>query len=297
VTVNVEELINLRYVATRVVLTNRRRISTVNAGGYLSAVRGRGMDFDETRGYQAGDDIRFMDWRVMARTGKAHTKLFHEEKERPVFLVVDQSARMHFGTRVTFKSTIAAHTAAILAWAAVQQGDRIGGVIFNDHDFCAIKPRSRKHGVLHIFNQLVAMNQQPQGTATVGNQLEQVLMQLRRVCHPGGLIFIISDFATMTPAIERHLRALGRHNEIIACQVYDQLERDPPPANIYQFTDGTRRVWLDSRKKDMHARYKHQFETQQEALKSLLTRQRIPLLELGTHESIADVLLSLGQYN
>ncbi len=290
ITVNVDELIDLRYAAARVALMNRRRISTQQAGGYLSNIRGRGMDFDETRGYQAGDDIRFMDWRVMARTGKAHTKLFREERERPVFLVVDQSASMHFGTRVTFKSTIAAHAAAIIAWAAIRQGDRIGGMVFNDNEYCAMKPRSRKHGILHVFNELVAMNQKTPSANLAENQLETVLKQLRRVCHPGGLIFIISDFANMTTAAERHLRALRQHNEIVACQVYDQLERMPPPANLYQLTDGEQRLWLDTRKKDISTRYNQQFETRREELKSVFARQAIPLLEVGTHDDVAQVL-------
>ncbi len=294
ITVNIDELLHLRYAAARVVLKNTRRLSTSQSGAYLSHIRGRGMDFDETRGYQMGDDIRFMDWRVMARTGEAHTKLFREERERPVFVVVDQSASMHFGTRVTFKSVIAAHAAAILSWAAIAQGDRIGGVIFNDHTYRAIKPRSRKQGLLHVFTQLVAMNQQPPLTAAP-HQLDNVLMQLRRVCHPGGLIFIISDFAQMTPTMERHLRALRQHNQIIACQVYDQLERQPPPPDVYQVTDGIQRIWLDTHKKTVRDSYIQQSQTQQHQLKEMLVRQHIPLIELGTHDDVAQRLYAQTQ--
>jgi uncharacterized protein (DUF58 family) len=290
VTVNLQQLLDLRYAAQRVALTNNRLMRTTRAGTYLSHIRGRGMDFDETRNYQAGDDIRFMDWRVMARTGKAHTKLFREERERPVFIVVDQSASMHFGTRVTFKSVIAAQTAAILAWAAVNHGDRIGGVVFNDNDFHAIKPRSRKHGILHFLNQLVALNQQPPATANPA-QFEQVLAQLRRVCHPGGLVFLISDFTQVVPqTVEYHLRALAQHNEIIACQVYDTLERQAPPPALYQLSNGQERIWLDTRISAIREKYMVQYQQQQSAFTQMLKRQGIPLLEIATHDDVAQVL-------
>lgn len=290
ITVNLQQLLDLRYAARRVALTNNRLMRTNRAGSYLSQIRGRGMDFDETRNYQAGDDIRFMDWRVMARTGKAHTKLFREERERPVFIVVDQSATMRFGTRVTFKSVIAAQTAAILAWAAVNRGDRVGGVIFNDMDFQAIKPRSRKHGILQYFQQLVALHQQPIA-ATDPAQFEQVLAHLRRVCRPGGLIFLISDFTQVAPdTIEYHLRALAQHNEIIACQIYDNLERQAPPPALYQMTNGQDRVWLDTRAATTRENYATQYQQQQTALTQMLTRQGIPLLEIATHDDVAQVL-------
>ncbi|MBY0274525.1 DUF58 domain-containing protein, partial [Candidatus Binatia bacterium] len=129
---SVAELVALRSDAARLDASPRGRVRTLHAGAYASAFRGRGMEFDETRAYQPGDDVRAIDWRVTARTGRVHTKLFHEERERPVLLLVDQRMHMRFGTRDAFKSVVAARAAATVAWAARDQGDRVGGLIVTD---------------------------------------------------------------------------------------------------------------------------------------------------------------------
>ncbi|MEL0036505.1 MAG: DUF58 domain-containing protein [Gammaproteobacteria bacterium] len=134
VRLTVDELLSLRQQASALDLASKYQVSSTLAGGYRSKFRGRGMDFDEARLYQPGDDIRNIDWRVTARTGKAHTKLFKEERERPVFILIDQSARLFFGSKVAFKSVIAARASALLVWACVNAGCRIGGVIFDDNN-------------------------------------------------------------------------------------------------------------------------------------------------------------------
>jgi uncharacterized protein (DUF58 family) len=116
------------------------------------------MEFDEVRHYQTGDDIRAIDWRVTARTGKTHTKLFREELERPVLIATDLSASMHFGSQLLFKSVQAAHLASLVAWHAKNRGDRLGGIVFNQHEHLELKPRSRKEGVLHYLHALTAMH-------------------------------------------------------------------------------------------------------------------------------------------
>ncbi len=127
---------------------------TNRAGGYLSGFKGRGMDFEEVRAYQPGDDVRLIDWRVTARTGKPFTKIFHEERERPVFIVVDLSATMFFGTKTAFKSVIAAKVAALIAWAAVKNGDRVGGIFYGGENCHELRPKSRNRGVLPFLKLL-----------------------------------------------------------------------------------------------------------------------------------------------
>ena len=128
VRLTVDELLALRRDALGLDLTSRYRVSSTLAGGYRSKFRGRGMDFDEVRTYQPGDDIRNIDWRVTARTGKPHTKLFKEERERPVFLLIDQSKHLFFGSRNALKSVVAARAASLLVWASINAGSRIGGI-------------------------------------------------------------------------------------------------------------------------------------------------------------------------
>lgn len=289
INIDISQLIALQRAAEHVALINKKNMRTARSGGYLSNIRGRGMDFEETRGYQAGDDIRFMDWRVMARSGRAHTKLFREERERPVFVVVDQSHSMRFGTRVTYKSVVAAQAAAILAWAAIHQGDRVGGVVFHDNDFHAIKPRSRKQGILPLMRHIARMNHEVPSIVST-QQLEHVAAQLRRICHPGGLVFVISDFVGMTPVVERHMRSIAEHSEIIACHISDPLERQAPLPNTYQVTNGNQLLRFDSRSKTFCDNYQQQFALQYESVKSLLARQRIPLINLSTQDEVATVL-------
>lgn len=289
INVDISQLIALQRSAEHVALINRKAMQTARSGGYLSHIRGRGMDFEETRGYQPGDDIRFMDWRVMARSGRAHTKLFREERERPVFIVLDQSISMRFGSRVTFKSVIAAQAAAILAWAAVHQGDRVGGLVFHDTAFQAIKPRSRKQGILPLMRQIERMNNETPQLVSF-QQLEQVTAQLRRICHPGGLVFIISDFAGMNPTVERHLRGIAEHCEIIGCFVKDPLEEEPPLPGGYQVTNGQQKLIFDTRSDVFCEKYRQQFTFRHEDIKSLLARQRVPLISLSTQDDVPMVL-------
>lgn len=154
VRVSLQELLALRGEARRLDLAPRGKVLATRSGGHLSPFRGRGMEFDEARIYQPGDDPRNMDWRVTARAGRPHVKLFREERERPLWLLVDQGPAMRFGTRVAFKSVIAAQAAALLAWAAVDRGDRVGGLIFDEQGRFEQKPAARTHGLLPLLQAL-----------------------------------------------------------------------------------------------------------------------------------------------
>ena len=142
------------YSAAKNLPLNSNGIKARLSGNYLSAFKGRGMEFDEARPYQPGDDIRSIDWRVTARTGKTHTKLYREERERPVLLWVDYRRSMFFGTQNYFKSVLAAKTAALLAWSAAQHGDRLGGLIFSENIHQELRPQRGKAGTLHFIKKL-----------------------------------------------------------------------------------------------------------------------------------------------
>lgn len=154
IALSIEELLQYQSKASLINLSANRNQSSKMSGNYLARSKGRGMEFDEVRHYQTGDDIRTIDWRVTARTGKTHTKLFREEIERPVLIATDLSSNMHFGSKLLFKSVQAAHVAALVAWHAKGRGDRLGGIVFNEHRHLECKPRSRKQGVLHYLHNL-----------------------------------------------------------------------------------------------------------------------------------------------
>ncbi|MFC1665084.1 DUF58 domain-containing protein, partial [Pseudomonadota bacterium] len=191
---SVEQLLQQRFAASRLNFGRRRTPGTQLAGPHRSRYRGRGMDYDESRIYFPGDDIRTMDWRVTARTGVPHSKLYKEERERPVFMLVDFGASMFFGTQTAFKSVVATQAAAILSWAAIAHGDRVGALIFSDSGHREVKPAGGRRGVLRLLNQLVSASKFTAPSASNPRMLAEALQRTRRVCRPGSLLFILSDF-------------------------------------------------------------------------------------------------------
>lgn len=284
VEVHLKTLVDL---AQKAAVLNLRpeQIRSGQSGGYLSRFKGRGMEFEESRLYQPGDDIRSMDWKVTARTGKAHTKVFREERERPVFISVDYRPTMAFATRGVFKSVQAARLAAILAWAANQHGDRIGGQIFSDQACLELKPQNGKHSVLRLFNALV----RPLGKGESDMTLAQALARLVQHARPGSQVYIISDFRGMDHKAETHLSKLSRHCEVVLIHVYDPLESHLPAKGRYRFTDQVRDVVIDSGDKQRILGYQQRFQQRKQALEQLCRRPGLTLLHCSTGEDPLEV--------
>lgn len=227
------ELLNYQRHTQLLDLRPTMAIQSKLAGSYLAKSKGRGMEFDEVRHYQPSDDVRAIDWRVTARTGKVHTKLFREEKERPVFILTDLSAAMRFGSALLLKSVQAAHLAAIISWHSKAQGDKLAGLVFSQQHHQLLKPASRTRGVLRYLQALIEVHQYPTTAppqATQGLILAEALAELRRVLRPGSLLYILSDFSQLEPEALRHLQLISQHNEIHCCNLFDPLERQLPEA-------------------------------------------------------------------
>ncbi len=284
VSVNLNMLIKLAKPAAGINLF-QSRIRAQQSGGYLSRTKGRGMEFDEVRLYQAGDDIRSIDWRVTARTGKAHTKLFREERERPVFISVDYRVSMQFATRGVFKSVQAAKLAGILAWVAERHGDRIGGQIFTDTSCRELKPQNGKQAVLHFFNALIKTD-----AKQASIDLEQVMRRLSYHVKPGGLVYIISDFRGMNHRIENYLAKLSRHCDVIMILVYDPLESHLPAKGRYRFTDNVSDVVVDTGDKQRVLNYQQKFQQHCADLQTLTNKLNIRLLRCASNEDPVQVL-------
>lgn len=208
-------------------LAPKQVIQSKLAGSYLARSKGRGMEFDEVRHYQPGDDVRTIDWRVTARTGKVHTKLFREEKERPVFVLTDLSPGMHFGSVLLTKAVQAAHLAALVGWHAKNRGDKFGGILLSGSQIRELKPASRSVAVLRYLQQLLELGT-PAPAAATPLTLADAVGQLRRLVRPGSLIYIISDFFALDANVLRHLQSMRQHNEIRLCQILDPLEQQLP---------------------------------------------------------------------
>jgi uncharacterized protein (DUF58 family) len=277
VTVNLKTLVNLAPQAAGLNL-HHSRIRAMQSGGYVSRFRGRGMEFDEVRLYQPGDDVRSIDWKVTARTDKPHTKIFREERERPVFVSVDNRPTMQFATRGVFKSVQAAKLAALIAWAAQRHGDRIGGQVFSQHSCYEFKPQHGKHGVLRFFHSLV----NPPALSGVKIAFEHVLARLYQHAKPGSLIYLISDFRGFNPQAENYLAKLARHCEVVLIFIYDPLEKALPEQGRYRFTDNSREVVIDSSDKMRLMAYQQRFLELQRYLVAVAQKNRLKLIQCDT---------------
>ncbi len=285
VSVNLTALVNLAKPASLLNL-HRSKIRSKQSGGYVSRFKGRGMEFDEARLYQPGDDIRSIDWRVTARTGKTHTKVFREERERPVFISVDNRSTMQFATRGVFKSVQAAKIAALLAWTAQHQGDRIGGQLFTESHCQELKPQNGKHGVLRFFNALVT----PRLATEQEMTLEHVLARLVQHARPGSLVYIISDFRGLTPKAENHLAKLAGHCEVSLIHIYDPLESHLPAKGRYRFTDDTRDAVIDTGDKKRSLSYQQHYQQRLEHLRQIAKKIGLTFIQCSTAEDPLEVL-------
>ncbi|MCW8934720.1 MAG: DUF58 domain-containing protein [Gammaproteobacteria bacterium] len=261
-------------------------------GQYLSTFKGRGMEFDESRPYQPGDDIRAMDWRVTARTGKAHSKVFREERERPVLLWVDYRQPMFFGTQQHFKSVLASKAAALLAWSTAHHGDRLGGLIFSETEHIELRPSRGKSASLHFIKQLAQHsawnNKNRQSVHT--KSAADALSRLQRVNKPGSLIFLISDFRNMDELGWAKLSQLSRHSDVVLISIYDPLEQQLPPAGNYKISDGEKELNLNTYNKKQRQQYQQRFLNQQSQLKNSSIKMGMHYLNISTADEILPTL-------
>jgi uncharacterized protein (DUF58 family) len=239
--VDLAELIALRARAGKPV-AHSAHIRTPLAGGHVSALRGRGMDYAESRVYQSGDDSRNIDWRRTARSGKWHTKLFQAEREHSMLLLVDTHATMQFGTRTRFKSVAAARAAAWLAWTCVRGGDRVGAMAFGNQR-AAIDPQAGTRGALAVLGALARWDAEANTMRTDNAEpLSAALTRARRMALSGNQIWMLSDGWCTDASAAHALIRLKRHADVRVVIVVDALEHVLAPAGDYVFeTDAGRR--------------------------------------------------------
>lgn len=283
------ELIALRPRCHALRLPMRQAAASALAGAYRSRFRGRGVDFLESRNYQPGDDIRNMDWRVTARTGKAHTKIFQEERERPVLVVLDASPSLYFGTRERLKSVAAGQMAAAIAWAAIKRGDRIGGFLFAPGRHRELRPAGGRRGAMRLIQGLVDWMDPGQVEVARIEPLSSALERVRHAVRPGSLVVVISDFFGMDEACNRHLSRLRQHNDVIGCQVLDAAEYRLPDGR-YPISDGENAAVLDMNQKESRSRYDAMSLKHLEAPRKVFQKHQCGWLVLNTDDDPVDVL-------
>lgn len=282
------ELIALRPRCHSLRLPMRQPAASALAGAYRSRFRGRGVDFVESRNYQPGDDIRNMDWRVTARTGRAHTKVFQEERERPVLVVLDASPSLYFGTRRVLKSVAAGQMAAAIAWSAVRRGDRIGGFLFAPGQHREMRPAGGRRGAMRVIQNLVGWLE-PTVTDHAAEPLSVELERVRHAVRPGSLIIVISDFFSLDEDCNRHLSRLRQHNDVIGCQVLDRAERELPPGR-YPITDGEQTSVMDTARSNDRERFSSMSQRHLEEPRRMFHRHQCGWMSLYTDDDPVDVL-------
>ena len=289
-----DALIANRFSARFVDVTGQTRALANLAGMKRARQRGRGVEFDEVRAYAAGDDVRAIDWRVTARSGTAHTKLFHEDREQPILVAIDQRTPMKFGSTQCFKSVMAAHVGTLALWSALGAGERVGGVVLGDNSLSDTRPKRSQHSVLRVIGDLVREGAPNAADNAPSNDLSHLLQQLERIARPGTRVFLISYFHDLLEADNfSPLRRLARRTQLVGIAVNDRLEAELPRSGHYAVTDGNHHSSLDTGADTIREAYANQYRSNQELTARRLRELRIPLLRISTGDDPLRRLLTV----
>ncbi len=283
-------MVKTRHHARQFNLSSIKKATSAISGLHDSRFRGRGMDYQESRVYQPGDDIRNMDWRVTARTGKAHTKLFQEERERPTYLIVDTNSSLHFGTKTQFKSVLASKIAALLGWSSVHQGDRIGVLTYGSNGIHIGKATAGKRGMMAMMAHLIKAFDQGAEQVSEQHHLDQALKQLRTIIRPGSMVILISDFYALGNDAKKHLLQLRKHNDVLGIKVCDPFENQLPLPALYGVKTQHQARVLDSNNARMRNKLLNKQQNHIQSLQDNIIKAGVPLVPIQTNDAWVNVL-------
>jgi uncharacterized protein (DUF58 family) len=264
------------------------------AGQYHSAFKGKGMAFSEVREYQYGDDIRSIDWNVTARFNHPFVKIFEEERELTVMLLVDLSGSGNFGTQVRLKRELITEVAAVLSFSAIQNNDKIGVIFFSDRVEKFIPPKKGKQHILRIIRELIEY--QPSHLTT---NLSEPLRYLTNAIKKRSIVFILSDFIDLdkdgNPRFDEAIRIASRKHDVVALRIFDKREEELPPVGLIRVkdTETGKTVWVDSSDKQMRANYKAWWDRFSNRLDECFTHTGIDYVDLRTDEDFVKPLMKL----
>jgi uncharacterized protein (DUF58 family) len=285
------ELVRLKFRTRGISFLPRQPVHSILAGRHASRLRGRGLNFEELRRYLPGDDIRNMDWRVTARTRKPHVRVYTEERDRPVLLVVDQRQSMFFGSRRAMKSVVASEATALAAWRVLQAGDRVGALVFDDQTVAEIPPQRSEQQVLRILETVVRKNHALR--ADVRHQpnpamLNRVLERTTRVALHDHLICLIGDATGADAESVRHITRISAHNDALVVFIYDPVEGALPDAGRLVMAEGELQLEVDTSDRGLRERYQTEFERRLARIRELSRRREIPVLPISTAEPVPE---------
>lgn len=286
-----EDLVRLRYRAHGFSFLPRQPIHSLLAGRHTSRLRGRGLNFEEIRRYQPGDDIRQIDWKVTARTRKTHSRVYTEERERTTLLLVDQRLSMFFGSVQRMKSVTAAEAAALGAWRVLAQQDRVGALVFNDSDIVEVRPHRSYGTVMRILEAVVEQNR---ALSVAGEQranaamFNETLRRCDRLAKHDYLICIISDGSGQDAESRRLLTRMARHNDVLFAFVHDPLEAALPAAGPLVFGDGRDQLEVDTGQRGLRERFRADFADARQRGREFLLHRETPVIPLDTRDDVVE---------
>jgi uncharacterized protein (DUF58 family) len=288
---SLSELVAMRHRARGFSFLPRQPVHSLLAGRHASRLRGRGLNFEEIRRYQAGDDIRQIDWKVTARTRKTHSRVYTEERERSTLLLVDQRISMFFGSVQRMKSVTAAEAAALAAWRVLDQQDRVGALVFNDSEIVEIRPHRSQSAVMRILQEIVRQNRK----LTVHGEIKsnpgmfnEVLRRCDRLAKHDCLVCIISDGTGNDEATRHLLTRIAWHNDILFAFVHDPLEEALPDAGPLVFADPSGQLEVDTGLSSLRKRFESGFADVRAGGRKFLSERRTPVIPLNTKEDVVE---------
>jgi uncharacterized protein (DUF58 family) len=262
-------------------IRTRRLVNDSYAGDYHSIFKGRGMEFDEVRPYQIGDEIRTIDWNVTARTGEPYVKRFVEERELTVMLLVDASGSENFGSVNRFKRELAAELTAVLSFAATTNNDRVGLIIFTDQIELFIPPRKGRRHVLRLIRELLAFQPKSRGT-----DIKMALDKVNQILKRRSIIFLISDFVANPESYRRELAVTNRRHDVIAVDLHDPLEAEMGNVGLLAMEDPETDdiVWVDTGSRAWRDSYRQRMQRVEAHKRRVFTRTSVDRIGIGTDE-------------
>jgi uncharacterized protein (DUF58 family) len=293
---SLSELVILQHKARGFSFLPRQPIHSLLAGQHASRLRGRGLDFDELRPYQFGDDVRQIDWKATNRTRKTQLRVFTEERERVVLLVVDQRLSMFFGSQRCMKSVAAAETAALAAWRVIFVKDRVGAVVFNDSVIAQIRPQRSRGTVMEILGAVLEQNHALAIDAGILPQtamLNEALGRVERLATHDALICLITDGQGADEETERLTTRLAQHNDVLAVLIYDPLEVELPKAGPVVFAEGADQLEVNTGSNRLRAAFHASFDERVRRAREFLVRREVPLIPISSSEDVANQLRRL----
>lgn len=294
--VTLEDLVVLQHRATSFSFLPRQPVHSLLSGRHASRIRGRGLNFEEIRGYLPGDDVRSIDWKVTARTRTPHVRVYTEERDRPATLVVDQRLSMFYGSRKNLKSVTAAELAAAGAWRVVDAGDRVGAVVFDDAHSTEIRPHRSRATVIRILHAIVEKNRALRADSAVRpdpGMLNRVLEGVARTAGHDYLVAILSDFDGADEETTRLVTRIAQHNDVLVVPVYDPTSTELPARGRVMVSDGELQIELDVGKESTRKRLIEMADRRLSSVMAWQDELAVPVMPISTERDSLDQVQEL----